>query len=190
VIFTSSITRGDGKPAARDLGEILDPLDETLARGIVTAWAGCAKTIQAEVLKRVPVGHGTLRSAFGSPDAIQETERHHFRFGLLTPELRRMASYWHYVEYGTRGHGPIARTYVDAQGHVRRRVLPATAGRHAHPFLRPGIVAGRRRYIEILSHALAIRVGGLVGIGAANALAKGFTIKLKDIDAKVNEAER
>ena len=189
MIFKSTITRGDGRQGG-DLGDILDPLDTALAQGIVTAWKGCAKTIQAEVVKRVPVNHGNLRRAFGSPDAIAETERHHWRFGLLTPELQRQADYWHHVEYGTRGHGPIRREYVDAKGRVRRRTLPATTGRHAHPFLRPGIIAGRRRYIDIMAHALAIRTGMLVGLGAANALAKGFTIKLRDIDTKVNEAER
>lgn len=189
--MVSTLTTNAYGLKGNNFGDLLDPLDSSLAKGVVTGWRRCAEMMQKEVVARAPVDHGDLRDAFASPDAIAETDRHHWRFGLLTPEMQHKGSYWHFVEYGTRGHGPLRREYIDAKGHIRRRTLPASQGRRPHPFVRPGILAGRRSFTRVMAQMMAVALSRFTGgISSANATSKIFALKLRDIDQRLNERER
>lgn len=188
----SSITFEGGRTGRLD--GILDPLDQALARGVVTGWHRCAKMIQQEVVKRAPVLTGNLRDSFASADAIARTETGRSRFGLLTLELQRRANYWQFVEFGTRDKPARVRGVKNPKtGRRYRKAVPARKGRQARPFLRPGIIAGRRRFVAIMSQMLAVAMRGRygpAGFGGGGAFAQGFGRYLKHLDGKLNEADR
>ncbi len=197
--------------------DVLDPLDRALARGTVTGWEECAKAIQAEVVRRAPVGTGNLRDAFASSDAIAEADDYGWRFGLLTEALQEKAYYWRFVEYGTSPHRAgevryyrvrrkelhpvssesgkrIGRPPKASRFVTRRKVYDRfSRGRRPQPFVRPGIIAGRRKFIDIMSKMIAIAVSRFVGgggLGAGGAVARIFALQLHDLERKRNEADR
>ena len=118
------------------------------ALAINTAVEEAARAVQAEVVARVPVRTGKAKAWLASPEALGKLHKDGaWRFGLITPELRRNAHYLIFVEYGTKGYARGAlRSYVTKGGKVRtQRVKKAVPARPAHPFFRPGVDAARAR---------------------------------------------
>ena len=158
----SQIRRADGRSGPLD--GILDPLDRSLARGIISGWGVCAKILQEEVVARCPVKSGPgsreagrLRAAFASGDAIGETPSHRWRYGLLTTELQRAGYYWQFVEYGNKAYvrGEWRMTGTTVKGKPqRRKVKRSVPARRARPFLRPGIIAGYIRFSETMADSM------------------------------------
>lgn len=148
--------KGNARPG-RPLTDIADGLDRALAKGANAGFAMCARMMQVEVVKRCPVLTGQMKAAFSSPDAVGKNEDGKWAFGLLTPELRRAAHYWQYVEYGTKSKpARVKVTYDRATRRTRRRKYPATAGRSPHPFFRPGIAVARTKFTTLAGMGLGM----------------------------------
>ncbi len=163
--MTSTISRSDGKPGP--LTGIIDEMDRALKKGALAGYHLCAEMMQEEVVKRCPVQTGNLKAAFSSPDAIGRNEGGKYIYGLLTPELRRAAHYWQYIEYGTKGHPAIVSYSINPRtGRRNKRLRAAVKSRPAHPFFRPGVAAGRTKFTQALGAALGFSLSMMMpGMG-------------------------
>lgn len=115
-----------------------------------------ALTIQRHVVPRVPVKTGETKAAFADPAAVGISRdnrlRGGWRFGLITPELRKRGWKAVFLEFGTKGyrkgetrvHGVAGSPRIGRRGKKIGtdigRNIPARAAR---PFFRPGIEAAR-----------------------------------------------
>jgi HK97 gp10 family phage protein len=123
---------------------------------VETAAEQAAKTVQAEIVARVPVRTGKAKAWLASDEALGKLHKAGaWRFGLITPELRRNAHYLIFVEYGTKGYirGQM-RSYTTKGGKVRaKKVSKPIPARPAHPFFRPGLDAARGKVKTIITQA-------------------------------------
>ena len=120
-----------------------------------------ALIIQRHVVPRVPVKTGQTRDAFASPEAVglSRTFKGGWRFGLLTPELRKKGYKAHWIEFGTKGYSKgQKRVYSRTErGQVvtrTRKVSRDVPAHPAQPFFRPGVEAARAEIEE--RYALAV----------------------------------
>jgi HK97 gp10 family phage protein len=135
--------------------------DDAKARALLaveTVTEQAAKLVQAEVVSRVPVRTGRAKAWLASPEALGKLRKAGgWRFGLITPELRKNAHYLIFVEYGTKGYrrGQV-RTYKTKGGKLRtKKVAKGVPARPAHPFFRPGVDAARGKVKSMITQAMA-----------------------------------
>jgi HK97 gp10 family phage protein len=125
---------------------------------VETAAEQAAKLVQAEVVARVPVRTGNAKAWLASPEALGKLRKAGgWRFGLITPDLRKNAHYLIFVEYGTKGYTRgQTRTYTSKGGKVRtKKVARTVPARPAHPFFRPGVDAARGKVKTMITQAMA-----------------------------------
>lgn len=125
---------------------------------VETAVEQAAKLVQAEVVARVPVRTGKAKAWLASDEAIGKLNKAGgYRFGLITPELRRNAHYLIFVEYGTKGYARgRVRSYTTKGGKVRtKKAGKPIPARPAHPFFRPGVDAARGKVKTMITQAIA-----------------------------------
>ena len=137
-----------------------NPFDAAKSRALLaveTATAKAAQLVQAEIVARVPVRTGKAKAWLASPEALGKLHKPGaWRFGLITPELRKNAHYLIWVEYGTKGYmrGEV-RTYTTKGGKFRaKKVRREVPPRPAHPFFRPGIDAARGKVKAVITQAI------------------------------------
>jgi HK97 gp10 family phage protein len=146
--MASGIRRRDGKLGG--LASILGDLFGAVEAEVPSMQEQAIHAVQEEVVARCPVKTGNLKSTFAAPDAISHEKDGRWWFGLLTPQARKRAYYWVYVEYGTKGGAAKKRGKLNPKTGRRTRVTrAATKPKPAHPFMRPGIQAARARFKEI-----------------------------------------
>ena len=132
--------RGRGEPGAR-----FAEAAKRVELAVEAAGKEAALILQQEVVARAPVKTGNLRDTFASAEAIAPLRKPGlYRFGLITPALRKRAFYAKYVEFGTKGN-----LGAKPKKGAKRKIGPHPA----HPFFRPGVEAARARIKALIVNA-------------------------------------
>lgn len=148
----SHVKRGRGAPGQRftDLAQRIPLAVDEVAKAEALA-------LQAEVVRRVPRRTGKLAALFASGEALAPlNKKGAYRFGIITPGLRRAGHYAWFVEYGTKGYAlGSRRVYRTASGKARvKKVKKDIPPRPAQPFFRPALDAVRGRVKAAIAAAV------------------------------------
>ncbi|WP_127078365.1 HK97-gp10 family putative phage morphogenesis protein [Rhodomicrobium lacus] len=131
---------------------------QRVAAAMAASTEEAAKILQAEIVARAPVKTGKLRDAFASPAALARLRAASvWKVGLITKDLRELAHYAAWVEYGTKGYkkGDKRVTKIGKGGKVStRRMKRMVPPRPAHPFFRPAVEAARPRVKALIAAAV------------------------------------
>lgn len=148
----------------------LDAYDAAVKRNMdeMVVRAG-ARYMQEQIVSRVPVRRGNLRSYLSAAEAVafkQGASGLTATVGFLTPAAKKKTFYAFFVEYGTKGYtaGESRRAGKAKNGRQRfqklKRSVPA---RPARPFFRPALAA-TSQYLKAqrgLAHLRAALEAGL-----------------------------
>lgn len=151
----------------------LDRIGKAMALEVSAANRDNAMLMQRFVVARVPVDTGATRDAFASPDAVAQVALvggvKGWRFGLLTPALKKKGYKALWLEFGTKGYDAGSKRASRRGGKSKQRVGRHIPARAARPFFRPGIEAARRelllRYTAAVARAITLPGRGTPAAG-------------------------
>lgn len=148
--------------------EELNRKGEAITVEMAAANRDAALILQSHVVPRVPVNTGQTRDAFADPSAVglSRQSKGGWRFGLITPELRKRGYKAPWIEYGTKGYAKGTKRVYERTERGRevtrtKKISREVPPRPAQPFFRPGIEAAREeiaaRYKLAMKRALKKR---------------------------------